>query len=116
MEQKNYGGKNYQIQAESIGHVGDIYQSPQVTAEELLHKGIQLLNQRAYRQAIDVLSDATKTNPSISDTHYYLAIALLSGEKPRKIDVWTIQSIESELNTAVGSAKKFISWLKAQVS
>ena len=114
MEQNNYGGKNYQIKADSIGHIGDVYQNLQVTGEELLHKGIQLLNQRAYRQAIDVLSDATKTNPLISDSHYYLAIALLSGEKPRKIDVWTIERIESELNTAVcgdaKSSKPYMLW------
>lgn len=107
MQQNNYGGKNYQIKADSIGHVGDIYQSPNSpTGEELLHKGIQLINKRAYRQAIDVLNDAAKTDPLISDTYYYLAIALLSGEKPSKIDLWTIQSIEEKLNTAVcGNAK-----------
>ena len=33
--------------------------------------------------------------------YYYLAIALLSGKKPRKIDEWTIRDIEEQLGAAV---------------
>lgn len=107
MEQNNYGGKNYQIGAERIDHVGDnVYQSLSPSGEELLSKGVQLLNQRAYLEAGSLLKDAIKTEPSLSDAYYYLAIALLSGRKPRKIDVWTIKDIEEKLNAAIhGDAK-----------
>jgi len=114
MEQNNYGGKNYQIKAEKIGWVGDLYQNSSVTGQELLNRGIQLLKNQAYREAIDVLSDATKTDPSLSDAYYYLAIALLSGKKPKKTDGWTITSIEEKLNSAVygdaTSSKSYVLW------
>jgi hypothetical protein len=102
MEQNNYGGKNYQIKAERIDHVGDlIYQSVLPTGEDLLTTGLQLLSIRDYRNASDILSNAIKTDPSLSDAYYYLAIALLGGKKPRKIDRWTIQDIEEKLNAAI---------------
>lgn len=114
MEQNNYGGKNTQIRADSIGQVGDVYQYPSPTGQELLDRGIQLLNKRSYQEAIDVLNEATKTDPSISDAYYYLAIALLSGRKPRKIDGWTIESIEEKLNSAVkgvaNPSKVYVLW------
>ncbi|HBL11581.1 MAG TPA: hypothetical protein DD379_09275, partial [Cyanobacteria bacterium UBA11162] len=107
MEQTNYGDKNYQIKAEKIERVGDnIYPPLSPSAEEMLSKGVQLLNQRVYSEAESVLKDAIKTDPSLSDAYYYLAIALLRGRKPRKIDGWTIQDIEEKLNAAIdGNAK-----------
>lgn len=115
MEQNNHGGKNYQVSAGSIGQVGDvIYIYPSVSVQELLNKGLQLLNQRAYQEAINVLSEATKTDPSISDAYYYLAIALLGGKKPKKVDGWTIKSIEEKLNSAVygvaNPSKVYVVW------
>ncbi len=100
-----------QINIENI-HFGP--QIPEITGQELLNRGIQLLNKRAYREAIDVLSEATKTDRSLSDAYYYLAIALLSGKKPKKTDGWTITSIEEKLNSAVygdtHSSKSYLLW------
>lgn len=115
MEQNNYGGKNNQITANHIGRVGDdIYQYRSVTGQELLTRGIELLNKRCYQEAIDVLSEATKTDPLLSDAYYYLAIALLGGGKPMKIDGWTIKSIEEKLNSAVygvaNPSKVYVLW------
>jgi tetratricopeptide (TPR) repeat protein len=72
-----------------------------ITGQELLNRGIQLLSQRNYKQAVSILNDAIKTDPLLSDTYYYLAIALLSGKKPRKVDEWTIRDIEEKLNVAI---------------
>jgi len=95
-------------------NIETIHLVPQITGQELLNRGIQLLNKRAYREAIYVLSEATKTEPSLSDAYYYLAIALLSGKKPKKTDGWTITSIEEKLNSAVygdaTSSKSYVLW------
>ena len=102
MEQNNCGGKNYQIQAKNIGHVGDnIYQSSLPSGAELLKKGCDLLKRRAYVEAAKILQDAIMTDPLLSDAFYYLAIALLGGRKPREVDNWTIQDIEEKLNSAI---------------
>ncbi|NOK70955.1 MAG: hypothetical protein GFH25_541266n4 [Chloroflexi bacterium AL-N10] len=89
----NYGRDQFNIE--------NFHLTPSATGQELLNKGFQLLNQRNYQQAISVLKDATKADPSLADTHYYLAIALLSGKKPRKVDEWAIRNIEEKLNTAI---------------
>jgi hypothetical protein len=102
MEQSNSGGKNYQITAESVEHIGDVYyQSVPKSGKDLLDKGIQLLNQRDYSRAADVLECAIKSDPLLSDAHYYLAIALLNGKKPKKLDQWTVEEIEKNLSIAV---------------
>lgn len=95
-------------------NIENIHLASSISGEELLNRGLQFLNQRAYPQAINVLSDATKLSPSISDAHYYLAIALLNGKKPKKLDGLTIQRIEENLNIAVNinadSSKCYILW------
>ena len=106
--------RRYDNHGRDMINIEKIHLVPQITGQELLNRGIQLLNKRAYREAIDVLSDATKTDPSLSDTYYYLAIALLSGRKPKKTDVWTITSIEEKLNSAlygdINSSKSYLLW------
>lgn len=107
MEQNNYGGKNYQIKAERIDHVGDrIYQSVLPTGADLLSKGLQLLSSRDYRNATDVLRDAVKADPLLSDAYYYCAISSLGGKKPRKLDIWKVQDIEEKLNAAISIDSK----------
>ena len=91
----NYGRDQFNIE--------NIHFTPSATGQELLNKGIQLLNQRNYRQAIDVLSKAIKAEPSISDAYYYLAIALLGGKRPKKVDEWTIRDIEEKLDVAISN-------------
>jgi|GEM_PF-471414 len=96
------GGENVLLQGtNTVHHIGDVvHQSVSPSGEELLSRGVQLLNQRAYSEAESVLKDAIKADPSILDAYYYLAIALLSGEKPRKIDGLKIKEIEEKLNSA----------------
>lgn len=101
MEQKNYGGKNYQVRAESVGHIGDVYQASSVNAEELLDRGIQLLRHGVYQQAIDVLSEVVKTDPSLSDAYYHLAIALLKGKRPKVLKRSEVEAIDQALSSAL---------------
>jgi hypothetical protein len=110
------GGKGNQFQGNTIAnsHFGDnIYQN-EVDGKSLFNKGLQLLSRKAYQDVISLMSDVIKTDPSMSDAHYYLAIALLRGRKPSKIDQWTIQSIEDNLKAAICGnntcSKYYILW------
>ncbi|MDJ0898070.1 MAG: tetratricopeptide repeat protein [Xenococcus sp. MO_188.B8] len=102
----NYGHDQFNIE--------NLQVTPSTNGQELFKKGLKLLNQRNYQQAIDVLNEATEADPSISDAHYYLAIALLRGKKPNKIDGWTIRDIEEKLNAAISedanSSKCYMLW------
>ncbi|HEY9826953.1 MAG TPA: hypothetical protein V6D19_16055 [Stenomitos sp.] len=89
----NYGRDQFNIE--------NLHLAPSASGQDLLKQGIQLLSHRNYREAIGILSDAIITDPSLSEGHYYLAIALLSGKKPRKIDEWTLKDIEEKLNVAI---------------
>lgn len=97
-QHNNYGRDQFNIE--------NLHFTPSTTGRELLNRGLQLLSQRNYQQATTVLNNAIKTDPSLSDTHYYLAIALLSGKKPRKVDEWTIRDIEEKLNAAIHGDSK----------
>ena len=95
-------------------NIENLHLTQSVTGQDLLNKGLELLNRGNYSQAIDLLSEATKADPSISDAYYYLAIALLGGKKPKKIDGWTIKSIEEKLNAAISEdtrdSKYYMLW------
>jgi tetratricopeptide (TPR) repeat protein len=97
------GGKGNQFKGTVINnsHFGDkIYQN-EVDEKSLFSKGIQLLNKKAYQEAASLMNNVIKADPSISDAYYYLAIALLKGRKPSKVDQWTIESIEDNLKVAI---------------
>lgn len=102
----NYGRDQFNIE--------NLNFTSSTTGQELLNKGLKLLSQRNYQQAINVLNEAIKTEPSISDAYYYLAIALLCGKRPKKVDGWTIQNIEEKLNAAIAenakSSKYYMLW------
>lgn len=109
MEQINHGDKNTQIIA---GYIGAINFSP--NEKELLDKGIQLLNRRAYKQAVEVLNNAIEKKSFVCHAHYYLALALLAGRKPRKTDKWTVEEVENNLSIVVASnsdlAHAYVLW------
>jgi Tfp pilus assembly protein PilF len=44
-------------------NIENLHFAPSTTGQELLNRGIQLLSQRNYQQAISVLSDAIRTDP-----------------------------------------------------
>ncbi len=93
--------RQYNSYGRDLISIENLHFAPSITGQDLLNRGIQLLSQRNYPQAVSVLSDAIKIDPLLSDTPYYLAIALLSGKKPRKVDEWTIRDIEEQLRVAV---------------
>jgi hypothetical protein len=84
-------------------NIENLHLTPSTSGQELLNQGLQLLGQRNYREALCVLSDAISTDPSLSEGHYYLIIALLSGKRPRKIDEWTLKDIEEKMSVAIYS-------------
>jgi hypothetical protein len=100
MKQKNYGGKNYQVQANEIGHVGDV-QYLQPNGKEYLRNGVELLNRKSYVEASAALRKSIQADSNLSDAFYYLAIALLEGKRPRKLDKWRVEEIESNLQSAL---------------
>jgi tetratricopeptide (TPR) repeat protein len=90
---ENYGQDQFNIE--------NLHLAPSITGQELLNIGIQLLSQRDYQQAAYVLSNAIRIDPLLSDTHYYLAISLLRGKRPRKVDEWTIRDVQEHLGVAI---------------
>jgi hypothetical protein len=87
-------------------NIENIYLNKTISGQEFLTRGLQLLSQKNYQQAINKLSDAIISDPSLSDAYYYLAMASLKGNKPRRLDVWTIRDIEENLNTAIAGNSK----------
>jgi tetratricopeptide (TPR) repeat protein len=101
VEQRNNRGKNYQVRAKHIEHVGDIYQGSSINAEELLNQGIHLLKHGAFQQAINVLNDAVKANPSLSDAYYHLALASMKGNRPKVLQRSEVEAIDQLLSIAI---------------
>lgn len=115
MKQENReGSTGYQFQGEtinvggihnighqSIGHQGDIYQNVPVSADELLTKGVQLLNQGGYQQAISVLREAVQSDSSLAVAHYQLAVALLQGKRPKVLTRKTVEAVDESISSAL---------------
>ncbi|NJL51836.1 MAG: hypothetical protein HC930_05685 [Hydrococcus sp. SU_1_0] len=55
----NYGRDQFNIE--------NLHFTSSATGQELFNNGLQLLNQRNYRQAVDVLNEAIKKDSSIFD-------------------------------------------------
>ena len=84
-----------------IGQViGDVIIPSTPDAATLLKRGVQLIKARSYDAAIDALSQALKTEPTVADTHYYLAVALLKGRRPKVLNRAEAENISQYLQTA----------------
>ena len=110
MKQENReGSTGYQFQGETInvggihniGHQGDIYQNVPVSADDLLTKGVQLLNQGGYQQAISVLREAVQADPSLAVAHYQLAVALLQGKRPKVLTRKIVEEVDESISSAL---------------
>jgi len=75
--------------------------SPTPTETELLEKGKNLLNVKSYAQAIKIFEQCLEIKSDTPETYYYLAIALLRGNRPKLINLSTIRAIENNLKTAI---------------
>lgn len=95
-DQKNQKVEN-QYNADKI----DIFiNSPSPTDIELLEKGKSLIRTKSYSQAIKTLEQCLEINPNSDHIHYYLAIALLRGNRPKLASLATIRALESHLKIA----------------
>ncbi|PSB51203.1 hypothetical protein [Chamaesiphon polymorphus] len=92
-QNNNYGRDQFNIE--------NLHFNPAITGQKLFANGLQFLNQRDYKQASVAMSEAINVDPSMYDAYYYFAIALLSGNRPKKIDEWTIRDIEEKLSIAI---------------
>lgn len=70
-------------------------------ASELVKRGIQLVQIHEYRQAVDILKQAISLEPSVANAQYYIALALLNGQRPRLLPLITIQEIQRRLRVSV---------------
>lgn len=93
--------REYNSYGRDLISIENLHFTPSVSGQELLKQGLQLLSQKNYKAAIQLLSRVIISDPSLTETYYYLAIALLSGKKPKKVDEWTIKEIEENLNLAI---------------
>lgn len=69
------------------------------SAAELLKKGIQYMNVRAYDDAVKAFEESIKVQPS-SQAYYYLALALLRGKRPKLLTLTQAETIEQKLLSA----------------
>jgi hypothetical protein len=96
-----YDQKNQRVENQYNADKIDIFvNSPAPTETELLGKGKNLIRTRFYPQAIKTLEQCLEINSDSDDTHYYLAIALLRGSRPKLISLSAIRVIENHLKIA----------------
>lgn len=69
-------------------------------ASTLLKRGIQLIEVRAYEQAIATLTEAVGNDPLLAGAYYYLALASLKGRRPRVLTLSQVEDIERKLHSA----------------
>lgn len=82
-------------------HVTNIHQAPAEDAQTFFKRGQQLVQTKAYDQALEPLKKAIELDPSNPYAHYYLSLALLKGNRPKLLKQSTIQTIEQHLNIAL---------------
>jgi len=70
-------------------------------AQSLYSVGLFYLNLKLYDQAIENFRDAIKQMPENPDLLYYYALALLKGQKPRKLQINEVKKIEEYLYSAI---------------
>ena len=97
-----YDQKHQKVENESNADKIDLFiNSPSPTEAELLEKGKVLLNIKSYAQAIKIFERCLEIKPDTPETYYYLAIALLRGNRPKLLSLSTIRAIENHLKTAI---------------
>ncbi|MDJ0619526.1 MAG: hypothetical protein QNJ63_22755 [Calothrix sp. MO_192.B10] len=82
--------------------------------QELLNKGIQLLEAKSYQQAIEVFKEVIKIDHSISNAYFLLALALLKGKRPKVLKSREVEEIDELLNaaTTMGDSDGTVQWFR----
>ncbi|HPD65456.1 MAG TPA: tetratricopeptide repeat protein [Bacteroidia bacterium] len=70
-------------------------------AQALYSVGLFYMNLKLYDQAIENFRNAIKQMPENPDLLYYYALALLKGQKPRKLQIKEVKQIEEYLYSAI---------------
>ncbi len=85
---------------------------PSIT--ELKDRGLQLLNMREYQLALANFEQLLNLSPQSTDIQYYVALALLKGQRPRLVTFSVVKEIEQRLHVATKYNSKtphcFILW------
>jgi hypothetical protein len=67
------------------------------TDKILLNNGIKLAKDKLYKEATDILSQYVAIDPFSIEARFYLAISLLGGKRPKKLDGLYVKKIENIL-------------------
>lgn len=89
-------------------NVTHIHQAPAEDAHSLFQSGQALTQKKAYDQALEPLKKVIQLEPDNSQAYYYLALALLKGNRPKLLKSSTIQTIEQHLNSARHCSAPFV--------
>lgn len=92
----------------------NIQTNPSQDADVLLKQAIEFLEARSFQQSINLLHDAIKADPSLSNAYYYLALALLKGRRPKVLKRNEIEEIDQLLVSAIkqGYSDGTIQWFR----
>lgn len=71
--------------------------------EEAVTRAASLLKTRSYSRARQVVEACLEQGVDLSDLHYYLALALLEGRRPRYLKINEIRQIEASARRALES-------------
>jgi len=81
----------------------------------LFKQGMSFLEAQSYSQAINAFKATIEVDPSIGYAYYYLALALLRGERPKLLKRDEIDEIDQLLNSAAyfGDSDAVVQWFRA---
>lgn len=88
-------------------NVTNIHQTPAEDTIALKERGIRLTRVRAYEQAIDTFNRVLNLTPTDHQAHFYLALSMLKGNRPKLLKLATVRTIEEHLQTATELAPQF---------
>lgn len=98
-----YVGGNVSVNnGDFVGGNKIIYHSPPPpTAVDFFEQGRNLLKKRQYTPAIIALEKTIELDPDFAYANYYLAMALLEGNRPKLVSLKTVRSIEKHLKRTI---------------
>ncbi len=79
--------------------------APVSNEEFQYNNGITLLANKDYSEAEKVLSGSVNTNPRNFNARFYLALSMMKGKKPQKLDGLIVKTIERILQPALTQHK-----------
>jgi len=90
----------------NVDNIDNLYINEQPDGTTIFDEGLKLLECKNYQQAIIKFEKAIEIDPFLLDSYYYLAISLLRGNIPKKVEGKTIKKIEKYLESAINIDSK----------